>query len=89
MDWQFHFADAQRDAFLGCVRLRKDANDPAVAASAKAASAMMAVLDAELAVRPWLSGKRFGIADIPMGVYVHTFYTLPIPQPNLPHLADW
>jgi glutathione S-transferase len=89
MDWQFHFADAQRDAFLGCVRHGKDASDPAVTASAEASCAMMALLDAELATRPWLSGKRFGIADIPMGVYVHTFYTLPIPRPDLPHLADW
>jgi len=89
MDWQFHFADAQRDAFLGCVRHGKDASDLAVAASVQAASAMMVSLDAELAARPWLSGKRFGIADIPMGVYVHTFYTLPIPRPDLPHLAEW
>jgi len=89
MDWQFHFADAQRDAFLGCVREGKDASDPQVARSAQAAGTMMALLDAELAERTWLSGKRFGIADIPMGVYAHTFYTLPIARPDLPHLAAW
>ncbi len=89
MDWQFHFADAQRDAFLGCVRQGKVGSEPAVARSAEASCAMMALLDAELATRPWLSGKRFGIADIPMGVYAHTFYTLPIPRPDLPHLAEW
>ncbi|MFM9935330.1 MAG: glutathione S-transferase family protein [Novosphingobium sp.] len=89
MDWQFHFADAQRDAFLGCVRQGKDGTDPAVARSAEVACAMMALLDAELAVRPWLSGDRFGIADIPMGVYAHTFYTLALPRPDLPHLAEW
>ncbi|WP_421846905.1 glutathione S-transferase family protein [Novosphingobium sp.] len=89
MDWQFHFADAQRDAFLGCVRQGKDASDPAVARSAEVSGAMMAILDAELGVRPWLSGQHFGIADIPMGVYVHTFYTLPLTRPDLPHLAAW
>ncbi len=89
MDWQFHFADAQRDAFLGCVRQGKDCSDPAVAASAEASSAMMALLNAELARRPWLSGQHFGIADIPMGVYAHTFYALPISRPDLPHLAAW
>lgn len=89
MDWQFHFADAQRDAFLGCVRQGKDDSDAAVALSAQAASGMMALLDAELALRPWLSGKSFGIADIPMGVYAHTFYTLPVQRPDLPHLAAW
>ncbi|ABD26433.1 glutathione S-transferase-like protein [Novosphingobium aromaticivorans DSM 12444] len=89
MDWQFHFADAQRDAFLGCVRHGKDASDPAVATSATAAAGMMAILDEELARRPWLSGDRFGIADIPMGVYAHTYHSLPIERPDLPHLADW
>jgi glutathione S-transferase len=80
MDWQFHFADAQRDAFLGCVRQGKDASDPAVARSAEASGAMMRILDAELATRPWLSGDRFGIADIPMGVYAHTF-SIAVPRP--------
>jgi glutathione S-transferase len=89
MDWQFHFADAQRDAFLGCVRHGKDGSDPVVARSAQAASAMMAILDAELGRRPWLSGERFGIADIPMGVYAHTFFSLPVSRPDLPHLAAW
>lgn len=89
MDWQFHFADAQRDAFLGCVRQGKDGTDPAVAQSATAAAAMMVLLDAELAARPWLSGARFGIADIPMGVYAHTYFSLPVERPDLPHLARW
>ncbi|GEN98492.1 glutathione S-transferase [Novosphingobium sediminis] len=89
MDWQFHFADAQRDAFLGCVRQGKDGSDPAVTQSAKAAAAMMELLDAELAKRPWLSGARFGIADIPMGVYAHTYFSLPVDRPDLPHLAHW
>lgn len=89
MDWQFHFADAQREAFLGCVRNGKDGSDPMVAKSASAASAMMAILDAELGRQGWLSGERFGIADIPMGVYTHTYFTIPIERPHLPHLADW
>lgn len=89
MDWQFHFADAQRDAFLGCVRRGKDGSDPAVAKSAAAASAMMAILDAELGHRAWLSGEHFGIADIPMGVYAHTFFAIPVERPHLPHLAEW
>ena len=89
MDWQFHFADAQRDAFLGCVRQGKDGSDPVVAKSAAAAADMMAMLDAELACRDWLSGERFGIADIPMGVYAHTYHAIAITRPHLPHLAAW
>lgn len=89
MDWQFHFADAQREAFLGCVRHGKGGNDPAVARSAAQASAMMLHLDTELGRRRWLSGDRFGIADIPMGVYAHTYYTIPVERPELPNVADW
>lgn len=89
MDWQFHFADAQRDSFLGVVRQGKDASDPAVAASARASEAMMAVLDAGLAGRDWLSGPHFGIADMPMGVYAHTYFALGLERPALPHLAAW
>lgn len=89
MDWQFQFADAQRNAFLGCVRQGKDGNDPAVAKSAADAAALMALLDAELARRAWLSGERFGIADIPMGVYAHTFFMIPVERPHLPHVEAW
>ena len=90
MDWQFHYADAQRDAFVGLVRLPPELrNADAIARSAEASGAMMRILDAELARRPWLSGQSFGIADIPMGVYAHTFYTLDISRPELPNLADW
>lgn len=90
MDWQFHFADAQRDAFLQCVRQAPAARDPAViAASAGQAAAMMRILDAELARQPWLTGADFGIADVPMGVYAHTWHTLPIARPDLPHVAAW
>jgi glutathione S-transferase len=89
LDWQFAFADAQRDAFLGCVRGGKDGGDAQVAASATAAGAMMRILDAALAAQPWLSGAAFGIADIPMGVYAHTFFTLPIVRPDVPHVRAW
>lgn len=89
MDWQFHFADAQRDAFLGCVRQGKDNLDPIVARSSANANAMMALLDTELGQRNWLSGERFGIADIPMGVYAHTYFAIPVDRPDLRHLADW
>ncbi|MES2300484.1 MAG: glutathione S-transferase N-terminal domain-containing protein [Pseudomonadota bacterium] len=89
MDRQFHFADAQREAFLGCVRHGKNGSDPVVAKSAADPAAMMAILDAELARRAWLSGERFGIADVPMGVYAHTFFSIPVERPDLPHLAEW
>lgn len=90
MDWQFHFADAQRDAFLELVRVApENRNQEAINRSARASIAMMGILEAELAGRPWLSGDTFGIADIPMGVYTHTFFTLPFERPALPALEAW
>ncbi|WP_179504597.1 MULTISPECIES: glutathione S-transferase [unclassified Sphingomonas] len=89
MDWQFLYADAQRDAFLGCVRGGKDGNDPVVAKSAAACAELMAMLDAQLARQPFLSGEAFGVADIPMGTYAHTWFSLPIERPALPHVEAW
>lgn len=89
MDWQFLYADAQRDAFLGCVRGGKDGSDPVVAKSAETCAALMAMLDDRLARTPFLTGTAFGIADIPMGTYAHTWFSLPIERPRLPHVEAW
>lgn len=90
MDWQFSYADAQRDAFLNLVRRAPEARDSgAVATSARACGEMMAILDAALGRHRWLSGDDFGIGDIPMGVYAHTWFTLDIDRPARPHVEDW
>ena len=90
MDWQFDYADAQRDAFKILVRTPADRRDmEAVARSADACAKRMAILDRYLAETPWLSGAEFGVGDVPMGVYAHTWFTLDIARPDMPHVADW
>lgn len=90
MDWQFSYADAQRDAFVNLVRRAPDVRDmDAVQQSAMACAKQMAILEGHLAEVPWLSGERFGIGDIPMGVYAHTWFSLAIDRPDLPHVGDW
>jgi glutathione S-transferase len=90
MDWQFGYADAQRNAFLNLVRRPPEQRDMgAVARSAEACAQQMAILNRYLADTPWLSGADFGIGDIPMGVYAHTWFTLEIERPNLPHVEEW
>lgn len=90
MDWQFGYADAQRPIFLNLVRTPVEKRDgAAIARAADACGQQMAILDAALAQRPWLSGETFGIADMPMGVYAHTYFTLDIPRPSLPHVEGW
>ncbi len=90
MDWQFAFADAQRDVFLMLVRQPEERHDPAVIArGAEATGRMMAMVEDVLARQPWLTGDSFGIADIPMGTYAHTWFTLAMPRPDYPHLRAW
>lgn len=90
MDWQFGFADAQRDVFLMLVRQPEHLHDPAVIArGAEATARMMAMLEALLGQQPWITGDSFGIADIPMGTYAHTWFTLTMPRPDYPHLRAW
>ena len=90
MDWQIDYAEAQRDAFINLVRRPEEQRDlAAIERSVAACASKMAILDAHLAQSPWLSGDSFGIGDVPMGVYVHSWFALPIERPDLPNLADW
>lgn len=90
MDWQFAFADAQRDAFLALVRHKPEERDmAALARSAQQSGKAMQILDEVLATQPWLSGDAFGLADVPTGVYVHTFFTLDMERPDVPHVRAW
>ncbi len=90
MDWQFAFADAQRDVFLMLVRKPREQHDATVIAhGAEATAKKMAMLEDVLARQPWLTGESFGIADIPMGTYAHTWFTLDMPRPDMPHVRRW
>ena len=90
MDWQFGYADAQRDAFVNLIRCApEDRDGEAVERSARACAKQMTILDRALAETPWLSGETFGIGDVPMGVYAHTWFNLAIERPELPHVGAW
>lgn len=90
MDWQIDYAEAQRPAFQNLVRVAPDRRDmAAVARSAATCAKRMAILDRALSERDWLSGDDFGIGDVPMGVYAHSWFALDIERPDLPHLVDW
>lgn len=90
MDWQFAFADAQREVFLMLVRKPPEQHDPAVIQRGiEETGRMMAILESCLARQPWLTGENFGIADIPMGTYAHTWFALDLPRGDYPHLRGW
>ena len=75
IEWQTGYALAQLDAFINLIRTPPEKRDMAAIARS--------------ALTPWLSGEDFGIGDVPMGVYAHTWFTLDIERPDLPNVADW
>lgn len=90
MDWQFSYADCQRLPFLAMARTPEDQWDrPAIAAAVDRCAAHLAILEAQLERTAWLSGGQFGVADVPMGVYINTWFHLPFDKPDFPKLADW
>jgi glutathione S-transferase len=90
MDWQFSLADAQHDAFVNLIRKApEDRDESAITASAAASGKLMKLADDCLSRQPWLSDEEIGIGDVPVGVYAHTFFTLDIERPELPHLRAW
>ena len=90
MDWQMDYASAQRGAFLNLVRRPTAERDSAaIGRSAEATANRMRILEHYLSETPWLSGEMFGAGDVPMGVYAHTWFTLDIARPDLPHVTAW
>ena len=90
MDWQFDYAAAQGPAFINLIRRPlAERDEAAIDRAATRAAEMMKLVDDELTRHAWLSGAEFGIGDIPMGVYAHTWFTLDIERPNLPHVTAW
>ncbi|AKM09700.1 glutathione S-transferase family protein [Croceicoccus naphthovorans] len=90
MDWHFGYASAQHGAFWQNVRVPPDQRDPdAISRSVEATARRIAVLEAHLACNDYLSQGDFGIGDIPMGCYIHTWFALPIDRPAFPNVRRW
>jgi glutathione S-transferase len=91
MDWQQTTLNgAGRDAFVQLIRTpaqRRSAQ--AIAASVQATEHWLAVLDAQLAQRPFLAGERLTMADIPVACEMHRWWGLPLEHPPHPHLQRW
>ncbi|WP_019832856.1 glutathione S-transferase family protein [Sphingomonas sp. PR090111-T3T-6A] len=90
LDWQAaHLAQAVRDL----VRLTVKASTPAPAERLAAAEAeadeLFGIVDAALGTSPYVAGHAFTLADIPIGVAVRRWTTLPVKRASLPHLSRW
>ncbi len=76
--------------FRPLIRLPAAQRDPAqIARDAKALAAGWQLLIPQLEAHAYVAGNDFSLADIPLGVLVHRFYTLEIERPELPALHAW
>ncbi len=91
MDWTTStFAAPFREVFWGMVRTPAAERDmAAIEAGRQKCAALLATVDHALAGRPYLSGDAFGMGDIPLGCFAHSWFAMPIERPDLPHLAAW
>ncbi|MER9228788.1 glutathione S-transferase [Mesorhizobium sp. M0664] len=89
MDWQVSdFNNSWRVAFQGLVRKNPEHQDPAeIERSIAAFSRMVAIVDGELAKSGgFICGPDFTLADIPIGLSVHRWRSLPGEKPQLDHI---
>ena len=91
MDWQITtLLPALLPAFLGLIRTPPDSRDDGlIEASRHKAGQAWAILDRALEGRRFLAGDRLTMGDIPLGVYAHWWFSMPIERPDLGRLADW
>lgn len=91
MDWQQTTLNRPISIiFWGLVRTPPEKRDPAaIGAAIKDCARVWGILDAELARRPYVGGAEFTLADIPLGVHVHRWFTMEFARPPLPHLRAW
>ena len=79
-----------RPVFWNLVRTPPEKRDMAlVATSLKGLTASMAILDAHLAERHYVTGAAFTMGDIPVGVSIQRWFRMDIERAELPHLAAY
>jgi len=91
LDWQLTtMAPAIAPVFWALVRPPAGGSDPAaVAALAEKLAAVWALLDRQLAARPYVAGPSLSLADLALGNSVRRWYAFNLERPDLPHLAAW
>ncbi len=91
MDWQMGTLWANfRPAFVGLIRAPPDKRDRAYIATATSKTTEnLAMLDAHLAARDYVTGSAFTMADIPLGVTAYRWFSLEIERPPMPSLEAW
>lgn len=92
MDWQAtELNNSWRYAFMSLVRRSAAHTDPqAVAASVSNWNRHMAMLDQQLQVTgAFVTGPRFTLADIVLGLATNRWFMTPMERPDLPAVTDY
>jgi glutathione S-transferase len=91
MDWQMGTLWANfRPAFVGLIRTPPEKRDRAhIATAISKTTENLAMLDAHLAARDYVTGAAFTMADIPLGVTAYRWFSLEIERPAMPNLDAW
>lgn len=91
MDWMLsELQPALAPVLFGVVRKLPGHVDPArIAAAIEGAEAKMAILEGQLADRPFLAGEHFGIADITVGCGAHRWFNMPVERVARPAVERW
>jgi len=90
LDWQLvSLGLALRALFILLHRTGKLASEAEITAATKNASAMLWILDAHLATQRYAGGDRFTLADIPIGISAHRWFSLGVQRPVMPALETW
>ncbi|MBC8717515.1 glutathione S-transferase [Ochrobactrum sp. Marseille-Q0166] len=79
-----------RDIMMHLIRLPKEERDPAILQRGiDGLTRSLQIAEDALSNQPWLSGKDFGIGDIPLGCYAYAWFEFEISRPSMPHLENW
>jgi glutathione S-transferase len=92
MDWQQTVVNphGMLTLFLQLVRVKPEERDANLIKAARdKASAAFAILDKHLAKNSYVAGARFTMGDIPLGIAVYRWFTLPIERETYPALKKW
>ena len=91
MDWQLTtISEPMRQVFWGLIRTPADKRDmAAIKKGAVEAGKLWARLDEKLAGKLYVAGNHLTMGDIPVGCFVHRWYTLEVERPELKNVKAW
>ena len=90
MDWAFTFQNAMRDVFWGLIRTPPEKRDiKAIEAGAKRSAELLAVPEAMLAGKRYVTGETLTMGDIPLGCEVQRWMRVPLERPRFPNVEAW